>query len=382
LAKGFHSNLLPKSNIARKSVSLHTAMQTSPCATKLLSKLETEESPAQLQEERCPVAFDIPFRSPSLAGWHVASLAKERLAKYGGRKSPEAYQKLEEARRQKCQKAEDRLMERKEKARRHNEKVAKRVHDVQQTRMEQASTKKWQMAAHDFQVSQNAHARLNERKQKACQHNEMVAGRVWVVHQEWEKRQESLNARWEQKKGSRVKGELFSCVDRNASVVFSTPEAVATHLVGGGLPVVTSVCVYDTKGSRSQAGTNTASLTVLLEDTAIHPTGNGCSSLCALPMNVLNDFMRYFHSLTRRKRHVLAPQRLVLTSKDQHGSMKIKKIMKIKKSPMTVLQDTSGLGEVNPFRFKPSVGTWLRPVVIVEVEEPKAPITLVQAFEQ
>merc|ERR1719281_509808 len=53
---------------------------------------------------------------------------------------------------------------------------------------------------------------MTERKEKACQHNEKVAERVQNAQQQLQERQEGIKAKWEQKKGSKVKGELFSRV--------------------------------------------------------------------------------------------------------------------------------------------------------------------------
>merc|ERR1719420_798933 len=117
---------------------------------------------------------------------------------------------VEESFIQKCQKAEAQLIQRKEKACQHNEKVAERVRDAQ-LQKEQMENKK--LLEESFtQKCQKAEAQLTERKEKACQHNEKVAERVRDMQQQLEKRQEGIKMKLEQKKGSKVSGKFFSRV--------------------------------------------------------------------------------------------------------------------------------------------------------------------------
>merc|ERR1711904_34660 len=97
------------------------------------------------------------------------------------------------------------MNERKEKAFQHNEKVAERVKEFQQQLKERQEDI---MSMLERPRTKDA----LDRKEKACQHNEKVAERVQNAQQQLQERQDGIKAKWEQKKGSRVKGELFSRV--------------------------------------------------------------------------------------------------------------------------------------------------------------------------
>lgn len=149
----------------------------------------------------------------------------------------EAKHKLEETHSQKWQKAEAQLSERKERACQHNEKVAERIRDAQQSSEQWKEEYKKQLHAGFAQKLEKADAQLTERKQKASQHNEKVAERVRDVQQQLEKRQEDIKAKLEQKKGSKVKGDLFSYVDKEVS---GSPAGAKTMSCPAGLNAVMS----------------------------------------------------------------------------------------------------------------------------------------------
>jgi len=146
------------------------------------------------------------------AGLHNEKVAERvREAKKGMEETKKA---MEDAHSQKCQKAEALVSERKEKACQYNEKVAERVKEAQQLREERQVQAEEGIKA---KLERNASKEALERKEKACQHNEKVADRVQNTQQQREERQEGIRAKWEQKKGSKVKGELFSYVSPPAS---------------------------------------------------------------------------------------------------------------------------------------------------------------------
>lgn len=119
---------------------------------------------------------------------------------------------LEKSITQKCRKAEAQLNEQKEKAYQHKKKCVDRVREAQRLQAESAAKIRKTLEEGFRQKCEKAEAQLFERKEKALQHNDAVAERVRHVQQQLEKRQDirHIKVKLEQKRGSKEKGDLTS----------------------------------------------------------------------------------------------------------------------------------------------------------------------------
>jgi len=124
---------------------------------------------------------------------------------------------------QKVEKQQEAVASRGTKAGQHNEVVAARCAEMQKSE-DEAQKRAMSLTAVLDAHTLKAEAQVALRSERAGQHNEKVAERLLQVQRHQEERQKEILAKWEQKKGSKVLGELWSGLERGPAGWLVVPE--------------------------------------------------------------------------------------------------------------------------------------------------------------
>lgn len=158
------------------------------------------------------------------AGQHNEAVTAKRAEVLQRREEEMQTQKgqLESDMVQKLEKRKEAVAGRVAKAGHHNEVVAAKLVELQNSPepKKRAASLNAALDAH----ASKAEAQITQRSERAGQHNEKVTERLLQVQQNQQVRQKEILTKWEQKKGSKVPGEPFSAVEKGSS---SAPTALA-----------------------------------------------------------------------------------------------------------------------------------------------------------
>lgn len=99
----------------------------------------------------------------------------------------------------------------------HNEVVAAKLAKSQEQLIEEPQKRAIAIDTAMEVHTQKAGAQIASRQERAGQHNEKVLERMAEIHRVQQEKQQEIQAKWEQKKGSKVSGEPFSRVEQGST---------------------------------------------------------------------------------------------------------------------------------------------------------------------